>query len=361
MKNLLIKGIASLARPFQDKIPSQRKRILIVSTTGLGDTLWATPAIRALKETYPLSKISVLTSPVGKSVLQNNPHLSTIFLLRDPLVFFKLRKEHFDTILIFHASQRIVFPLCFFLRASEIIATEGLNKGLDSLLTQRVAQQPIHEIERRLQITSAIGAKTSDFSMELPFTNNEKVFETSLPLIGFNPGSKDRFKQWDPACFVKLGQMLRGQLPCQIVITGGRGEEALAEEIASQIPGAISLAGKLSIDQLAALIKQMAVMVSNDTGPMHIAFAMKTPTVALFCPTDPKLCGPYHPTFPVAVISKPITCTPCLKKKCRLPFCLYQISPEEVLSHTLPLLVPVCVPVRVPDFSSSFSSFPLKA
>jgi ADP-heptose:LPS heptosyltransferase len=79
----------------------------------------------------------------------------------------------------------------------------------------------------------------------------------------------------------------------------------------------------------AALIEKFNFFITNDTGPMHIAFAMKTPTIALFSATDPKRCGPYHAEN-VSVIYKNPTCIPCIRKRCRVPFCLEQISPEEV-------------------------------
>ena len=113
------------------------------------------------------------------------------------------------------------------------------------------------------------------------------------------------------------------------VMTGSEKEAPLAESIASQISGARSIAGRLPLRSFAALIEKLDLFITNDTGPMHLSFAMETPTVALFSPTDPYLCGPYQCENAVA-IKKRRACTPCLKKKCRLPFCMEQISPHEV-------------------------------
>ena len=82
--------------------------------------------------------------------------------------------------------------------------------------------------------------------------------------------------------------------------------------------------------ETAALIEKMNIFITNDTGPMHIAFALKTPTVALFSPTDPGICGPYRDEKPI-VIEKPKTCTPCIGKKCDQPICMEQITVEEVI------------------------------
>jgi ADP-heptose:LPS heptosyltransferase len=100
--------------------------------------------------------------------------------------------------------------------------------------------------------------------------------------------------------------------------------------VASGIAGAISSAGCLSLRGTAALIGRMALFITNDTGPMHIAFALKTPTIALFSPTDPALCGPYKAEKALA-LRKDTTCVPCIGKKCYNPLCLAQISPREVV------------------------------
>ena len=149
-----------------------------------------------------------------------------------------------------------------------------------------------------------------------------------LPKIALHPGAKDLFKQWPPALFAQLGNRLVQELGCQIFITGTESEKELVESIAAQIKGAIPVT-TLKLRPFAAFLKQMKVVVSNDTGPMHVAFAMQIPTVALFAPTDPKLCGPYGIKNAV-VIAKQRTCTPCLRKKCPEPFCLLQIGVQEV-------------------------------
>src|SRR5262245_11713716 len=153
MKNLLIRLILFFwPKAKESGLPPQK--FLIVSTTALGDTLWATPAIRALRETYPHATIDLLTSPLGHQVLKNNPHIDALFTIGDPLflslfrLFFLLKKKHYDAILIFHSSQRLILPFCALLGAPKIIGTKGLNKGLDFILTHLLDNRPKHEIER---------------------------------------------------------------------------------------------------------------------------------------------------------------------------------------------------------------------
>ena len=287
-----------------------------------------------------------LAGKIGKELLDHNPHLDEFFLIDTPWwqLVSTLKKKQIDTALVFHTSQRMVLPLCFLIGASKIVGTKGLHKGLDHLLTTALEQKPLHEIARRLEIVG--GPPVPDPLLELFIDQVDRdaaeqflakhALPSYIPLIGIHPGAKDKFKQWHPSCFVKLGNELREHLGAQILVTGNASEKALATEIASKIPGAIPVAGELKVRPLAALIKKMGLFIANDTGPMHIAFAMRTPTIALFGPTDPKLCGPYFATT-ASVIRKAPTCAPCLRKSCREPFCLLQISPREVYDAALTL------------------------
>jgi ADP-heptose:LPS heptosyltransferase len=350
MKNRLIFALVQLLKP---NVPSlQRTRhFLVVSTTGLGDTLWGTPAIRALRSSYPASRISVLTSPIGQEILRHNRHIDEIFVVKDPVftalipLYFTLKKKEITDVLHFHTSQRPILPLTAVLGASSIVGTAGMNKGLDSLLTNPLPSAHMHEIERRLKVIQQVGAQSVDPSLEL-FISPEDEQEADrflsglnlpsyLPIISMHPGAKDLFKQWPPSHFIELGHRLIQHLGCQILITGTPAEKELVLEIANKIPGAIPVT-HLKLRPFAALMKRMKLMITNDTGPMHVAFAMRTPTVALFTPTDPDLCGPYHAKH-VKVIAKERTCTPCLRKKCREPFCLLQIGVSEVTQAAVEL------------------------
>jgi len=344
IKNFFIKFFITFAKPF---IRTNRgERFLIVSTTGLGDTLWGTPAIRALRESYPQAYIGVLTSSLGKQVLQSNPHINEIFVIQEP-PFFSLVKlfpalirRKIATVLVFHISQRPILPFCILIGAGRIIGTEKINKDLDFLLTDRLEIKKIHEIERRLHVVEAAGAKSTSKTMEFfPSTEDQEKAASLLPsglVIGLHPGAKDRFKQWPPSHFIALGQKLKEKFGCHIIVTGNPAEKPLVESIAKSI-GAIGIYEGVSIPTLAALLSQISLYITNDTGPLHMACAANTPTIALFSPTDPLLCGPYFAPS-VTVLQKKPTCFPCLKKKCHDPFCMLQISPDEVMKTAINIL-----------------------
>lgn len=344
MKNKFILWLVrTLQRP---RTGPRNQRILVVTTTALGDTLWATPALASLRSSFPRSYIALLTSPLGEQVLRYNPAIDRIYILREPLLsrFFSLwrtlYREQFDTVIVLHASQRLTLPLCALLGAETIIGTPGINKGLDSLLTDPVPPKYQHEIVRRLELVERAGAKRTTEMLSFFLQPKERLHLLKpKPLIALHPGSKDTFKRWPAEHFIAVGQQLQ-KLGLQILVTGTKEEIPLMEHIASQIPDARAADPHLPLRAFAALLEQVDLLISNDTGPVHLACALQKPVIALYAPLDPLLCGP-HKAPQATAIAKRTTCQPCLKRRCLRPFCLLQIGPEEVVVEALKWVVRV--------------------
>jgi heptosyltransferase-1 len=352
VKNYFLKFLIKLFAPCIQKHPQTKlRKILVVATTALGDTLWATPAIESLRKSFPDAYIGVLTSSIGEQVLRHHPYISKIYLLKKfSLRLWKnLYREQFDTVLLFHASQRWTLPLCALIGAQKIIGTYGINKGLDCLLTDPMPGSNEHEIRRRLNMVEKAGGKITTEALSLFLRPEEKfpnlsngfmaqIFKRSGRWVALHPGSKDAFKRWPEENFAALGRALKKQLNCEILITGTVAEEALTKRIADQIPGAHRADPKLPFRSFAALIDQMDLLICNDTGPFHVACALQKPVIGIYTSTDPKLCGGHRASHATVIAKKP-TCTPCLRKKCALPFCFLQIGVDEVLNAALKLFI----------------------
>ncbi len=350
LKNILLQSLVRIfAFCSRNKQKGACHKILILSTTGLGDTLWATPALSILRSHLPSAYIVAITSPFGVEILENNPHIDQCIVLKKSWIplYFRLNRHAFDTALIFHTSQRMASVFCHLLKIPEIIGFEKEHKGLDSFLTKLLKKGGEHEIEKRVRLVSCLGAHSTDRSMEV-FTSSQHEDKASLylqtagyckekPLVGLHPGSKDPFKRWHAEGFIYVGTRLAKELNCQIIVTGSKEETPLVKHVASSIPGAFSLEKPFSVLELAALQKHMDLFITNDTGPMHLAAAVKTPLLALFGPTNPSLCGPLG-SGPIHSISAPPACTPRLRKKCRAPFCLLQIGDLQVYTAAKKLL-----------------------
>ena len=330
MKNWMLGVLARLLRRFAPT--PDPNHFLVVATTALGDTLWATPALQALRAGHPTARIVVLTSPVGEEVLRHNPWSDAIYVLREPMLrhfgtlWRKLCKERPATVVILHASQRLVIPLCVAVGAKRIVASSGRNKGLDRWLTDPVALRAEHEIVRRLRLVELVGGKRGGETLSFFLQPEEKSSEPGVVVL--HPGAKDPFRRW-------LGfRALREKLEWhghKVVVTGSRAEAALLAEVGGRtlVPG--------SLRELAALVAEAKLVVTNDTGPAHLACALGAPLIMLFGCTDPQLFGP-HQARNAHVIAKRPTCDPCLKRKCRRAFCQLQISPEEVFNLSMKVL-----------------------
>ncbi|MEL7431745.1 MAG: glycosyltransferase family 9 protein [Chlamydiota bacterium] len=346
LKNLGIRSICALFPKARSNRPI--KRCLAVATTGLGDSLWSTPAIHALKKSS--FEIDLLTNPLGKNLFLHNPDIRKTFLIKEPLLWQSLRfkqkleKERYDAAFIFHSSQRLLLPLLVCSGIPRIFGTKGQHKGLDSLLTDPV-KTSLHEIDRRRKLIEEVGASILDPSLRYFFTEEEKSWgeswiqeknPTKKPLVLLHPGAKDRYKCWPISHYALLGKRLEEELSCQIVIGMGAGEEDLGNALVQDLPKSL-LAGPLPLRNYASLLGATDLIITNDTGPMHLACALKKPTLALFSPTDPKKCGPYD--VPAArILKRPRSCSPCLGRSCRLPFCLRQISVRAAFEEAASLL-----------------------
>lgn len=336
-KNRLLLSCIPRAKPSSSSI----HRILVISTTALGDTLWATPALASLRMHFPLERIAVLTSPTGSAVLQHNPNIDQLYVLKEPMAFrffsyvHKLKNEAFDAALIFHASQRLILPLCHFSRIPRIIATTGINKGLDELITDPIQPCYEHEIQRRLSLIQKLGASPTNQTLSYYVQDNERqevnafIGPTKKKLIAIHPGSKEAFRRWPIQCFAKVGSSLKKEFDCEIFLTGNSSEKELLQKLQMHLPEA-RIVPSSSIRFLGAFLERMDLVLSNDTGPFHLACALNRPTIGLYVSTDPALCGPYLAPR-ATVISRPITCQPCLKRRCKDPFCFLQISPQEII------------------------------
>lgn len=330
MKNWLLGILALLMRRFAPQL--NPNHFLVVTTTALGDTLWATPALQALRIGHPTARIVVLTSPVGEEVLRHNPWSDAMYVLREPMLrhcgtlWRALRRERPATVVILHASQRLVIPLCVALGARRIVASSGRNKGLDRWLTDPVAPRNEHEIVRRLRLVELVGAKRGSETLSFFLKPEERTKEPRV--IVLHPGAKDLFRRWLE--FRTLREKLE-QHGHRVVVTGSNAETALLAEVGGRIfiPS--------SLRELAALVAEAKLIVTNDTGPAHLACALKTPLIMLFGCTDPELFGP-HQAKNAHVIARRPTCEPCLKRKCQRAFCQLQISPDEVFNLSMKAL-----------------------
>jgi len=328
-------------------------KILIIQTAFLGDVVLSTPLIKAVKKNYPNSKIFFLLIPQTKELLQNNPNLDGI------IVYDKKDKERrvssfialarriracgFELALIPHRS----FRSALLAYLAGIPQRVGFDKSSGAFLfTKKIKytqNQP--EVKRNLSLLEKDIPPENDclpelFPSEDDFKYIEELFKNwgikkEDKIVGIAPGSVWNTKRWLPERFGEVAEALIEKLGAKVIFIGGKEDEKLCLEIASNMKSKpLTAAGKTSPLQSAALIPRCRVILSNDTAPMHMAVAMRVPVVAIFGSTIPEFG--FAPTGKNdLVIQKEIYCRPCGihgRKKCPEKHfrCMKEITAEEV-------------------------------
>lgn len=333
--------------------PEKIKKILIVNTTAIGDTLLSTPAIRAIRKGFPGAKITALASRAAHSILLRNPNIDSFvvhpgrvnlkYLVRLPLLIKNLKKGSFDLVIVLHANDPDAGPLAYMTGASWRMGFE--ESGFAFLFTMPIKTRSSieHVIDVQLKNIGGLGLSPVGRHMEFfldqddvaearPFV--ERLKKGKKGFIALHPFGSNKNRWWPAERAREFIALFAKSADYSIVIIGGKKEKDEAEGLIKGTE-AVSIAGELSIRGAAALIREAALMVTTDSGPMHIAQAMGVPSVVLFGPADPIITGPICEED--IVIQKDLSCAPCLKKQCSLERveCMWAISAKEVFEAAL--------------------------
>ncbi|MBI3755204.1 MAG: glycosyltransferase family 9 protein [Deltaproteobacteria bacterium] len=338
--------------------PDKVKNILVVSSTAIGDTLLSTPAIKAVRERYPRAKIITHFNKSNMEMFENNPHIDGIIPYYGGYKrFFKtiieFRKYKFDLALIFHGNEPQATPMAYLSGARFIVKLPNTSEYGFLLSNREPAAQwkdMGHGIEQRLKVAALAGCDGKDKRMVLPVSNeDEKAARDALAhegvkagdlLIGFQTGASTISRMWFADRFVELGQRLvSAYSQAKIVLTGSPDEKDYCDEIARGIGDkAVVSAGKLPLKRMPALVKQFRLLITGDTGVMHVAVAVGTSVVALYAVADGRRTGPYYDLERHRVIQKWKTCDPCVSKKCEYQKCMENISVDEVFKAVIDII-----------------------
>ena len=330
---------------------TKRKKILIINVNWLGDVIFSTPFIRAVREAYPDSYIACMAVPRCKEILETNSRINELILFDEDgrekgligkLRFAsKLKRDKFDMAFILHRSFTRAL-ITYLAGIKERIGYDTKGRGI--LLTKKVKQpgREAHKVEYFLKLADAIGAGISKKNYEFFITDTDrKKADSILKSVGIgandrfavlNPGGNWNPKRWPIENFSKLGDMITEKYGVKILISGEEKDEKLAEEISKKMKHkAISICAKTRIRELAAVFEKAELVVSADSGPMHIAVSTGANTIAIFGPTNPDITGPYGGRNYV-IIRKDIGCKiPCYDLTCRDNRCMKAVSAEDVI------------------------------
>ncbi len=333
-------------------------KVLIIEPNWLGDVLFTTPAIRAVREKYKDVYISVIVHARCLPILEDNPNINEIIVLKNVRglkgffakirLISRLKSKSFDIAFLFHRSMTHTL-MCVLAGIPERVGYHTQKRFF--LLTRRIIPQwpEAHRVEYFLDVTRVSGIDTDNKDYEffikpenekqaISILNNNGI-RSGEPYFVINPGGNWPPKRWPKENFANLCDEIFNKYDIKVIIAGAEKDAPLGEGIINLCASKpINLCGKTTLKQLAVILKGAKVVISNDTGPMHIAVSQKTPTVALFGPTDPKITGPYGSSRYI-VIRKDVGCpVPCYDKTCNDYRCMKAITVTDALEAVAKLL-----------------------
>ena len=335
-----------------------KKKILIVNVNWIGDVIFSTPFIKAIRRNYPDSYTACLLHPRCVDVLNDNPGIDEIIVYDEEYshrgLFGKLkliaylRKKNFDTAFILHRSFTKAL-ITFLAGIRERIGYPTKGRGIFLTKPVEIPDEEVHKVEYFLNIARSCGINTRDISYEFFIKDSDRrKIRQFLNENGVNdrdrlavlcPGGNWDPKRWPKENFALLADMLIEKLGARVVISGAKKDIPLADEIKNMMKEKpIISCGKTTLKELGALLERANLVVANDTGPMHIAVAMKAGTIALFGPTSPRLTGPYGQGN-YKIIWKNKECdVPCYDLTCTDNRCMAAITVEDVFKASEDLL-----------------------
>ena len=280
------------------------ERVLVVSVTGMGDCLWGTPGIRALKKAFPEMEIDLIVNRSWKTLFEFNPYLNQIFEYSNqwylqPFLGIQLLGRHYDAIYIFHANRNFRRMLPWF-RSIPVWCYQNLDWIPETYHVK--IDGAVHGIQQKLIMLENLGVKPDGPQMEIFF--DQAALDKSQQILkahGFsqyvylNLGAAVESRRWMVDRFIELATRILNTTSWRIILGGGPDEKKRAQTILAQLntSRAVEVCSQPILVN-ADIIAKAGLMVAADTGPMHIGFAMKTPVVALFGTISPENTGPYE-------------------------------------------------------------------
>jgi heptosyltransferase-2 len=321
--------------------PESIKSVLVIKPGAMGDLLQLTPVLRALHSGYPSSRIDLLVGNTPSvDLFRHNPAVDKIWVYNhrtksadQPSLFQlwqQIRQRSYDLVINF---QRSNWRTWFIISAAFPCRL---------LIYHKTHTRVVHAVEDHLATIRPLGIVTDDLHLELHYSGEQSAYADQLwreaglcgkKVVALNPGASHPVNRWSTRSFAELADMLALSPEIRVILLGGPDDRALSQEISSMAAsGPLVLTGKTTLLQLGAVLHKCSLLVSGDTGPMHLATAVGTRVIALFGAADPERTGPVGAGNRV-LQARDLACVPCRSRSCtakRTMECMERISVEQV-------------------------------
>ncbi|MBP1765888.1 MAG: lipopolysaccharide heptosyltransferase [Candidatus Aminicenantes bacterium] len=324
-------------------------KILVRVPNWIGDCVLAQPAIESIAANFPDAELWLCAGEWVKDLFSADSRIAGVVPLppRNDLRGFRavarmIKTRGFDTGVLLTNS----FGSAFLFSLAGIpqrwgYAADGRRLLLTKAVRNNNRDAPRHQVRYYLDLLSGLSLKTLSPTLRLNVPEEKKEEARELleklgagphqPLLVLSPGAAyGPAKRWPASRFAELASLFQKRKGASVVLIGSPAESDLAAAISSALdPKPLDLTGRTTLPQLMAVVSRAHLFISNDSGPMHLANALRVPVVGIFGPTDPAVTGPFEP--PAAVVKKDVPCWPCFYRQCPYDHrCMTRIEPEEV-------------------------------
>lgn len=332
------------------------EKILIVNVNWLGDAILTTPVFKALKRQLPSSYLACMCTARVKEVFEDNPYIDEVIVFDEKSIqnniikklrfIYWLKNKKFDIVFLIHRSFTRAF-ICYLAGIKRRIGYDRFKNFL--ILTKRIKKPSgsMHRQQYYLYLFKAMGVVFDNETPEFFIKNStqNKIKELLSPirkehnsLIGMNPSANWVLKRWPADYYAKLADKLVTNFNAAIVFIGAQKDKTVVEEVIQNMKEkAYDFSGKTTLKELGALLSELNLFVSNDSGPAHLAAALGINTLVIFGPTSTQITSPKGKS--VTILKKESGCLlPCYNLECQDNICLTKIMPEEVYDKIEELL-----------------------
>jgi predicted lipopolysaccharide heptosyltransferase III len=352
----------------------QISRILLVRLRPIGDVVFTTPAIRAVRTRFPDARIDYVVEPAAHPIVEHNPNLNEVIVAprqrgwagirREAALIRRLRRTRYDLAIDFHGGPRASI-LTWLSGATRRIGYDVVARGW--MYTERVgrprALRPRHSVQNQFDLLAPLGIGPADRNLQ-PIDiavdpQAAAAVAARLAAAGVKPqqqlivvhvSSSSPFRRWPPQSFAAvIAALVEADAARRVIVTSGPSEQDAVDRIVTAARSRLGTAadrvlrcGEFSLSELRALVDVAAVYIGGDSGPLHVAAASRVPIVGLYGPTLPVRSQPWRldgaPS--AAVEAGPLPCRPCDQRVCAPGDfrCLTGIAPEQVIAAAEGLL-----------------------
>ena len=318
----------------------QIKSILFLRHDRIGDMVFSTAVLKSLKRNYPAAKITVLASERNFDILKHNPNIDEILIYKGIIWFIReIRPRGYDLVIdpFLTYELRQAFMTCL-AGGKYRIGFEEAGREVFFNVTGPVASPPKRMVDHLLDLVEQVGGKRAGCEPEVFLSDAEikwasealaeKGISANELTIGIHPGAHYPSQRWLAERFGKLARRILDQFQAKVILLGSQEEKVLLHEVKDVAGKGVQVFPSLKLRELMALISKCDLLVCNNSGPLHIASALKVPTVSMIGPTVTPLWLPYGKNN--MTINKALSCSPCNRSVCKGHECMELITADEV-------------------------------